>query len=77
MATSIRQRMFSDNFSKEKFEDPGIPQREPKEISGVHDANQKKAEEGVQVQKTDWDQPDGEYSEVMDSEGHRVRINHY
>ncbi|MBO9666613.1 MAG: hypothetical protein J7501_07340 [Bdellovibrio sp.] len=24
-----------------------------------------------------WDKKDGEFSEVIDSEGHRVRINHY
>ena len=28
-------------------------------------------------QKSAWDLPDGEYSEVFDSEGHRNRINHY
>lgn len=27
--------------------------------------------------KSVWDLPDGEYSEVFDSEGHRNRINHY
>jgi hypothetical protein len=28
-------------------------------------------------QKSIWDLPDGELSEVFDSEGHRNRINHY
>lgn len=28
-------------------------------------------------QKSEWDLPDGEFSEVIDSEGHRNRINHY
>jgi hypothetical protein len=27
--------------------------------------------------KNAWDMPDGEFSEVIDSEGHRNRINHY
>ncbi|WP_413584621.1 hypothetical protein [Bdellovibrio sp. HCB274] len=77
MDTPISQGKFSENFSAEKFEDPGIPRREPNEIPGVHEANQKKAEENVPAVKKDWDEPDGEYSAVIDSEGHRVRINHY
>lgn len=28
-------------------------------------------------QKSVWDLPDGEFSEVIDSEGHRNRINYY
>jgi len=28
-------------------------------------------------QKNVWDLPDGEFSEVIDSEGHRNRINYY
>ncbi len=67
---------FSDNFSKEKFEDPGIPQRKEVEIPGVHEANQKKAQEGS-MRIDDWNKRVGELSEVIDSEGHRVRINHY
>ena len=32
---------------------------------------------GGAPQKSAWDLPDGEFSEVIDSEGHRNRINHY
>ncbi|MEK2688252.1 hypothetical protein [Bdellovibrio sp. GT3] len=77
MAEAKKQSKFSDNFSPEKFEDPGIPQREPEAPAGVQEAGRKKASEGAHPVPTEWDQPDGEYSEVMDSEGHRVRINHY
>jgi len=55
-------------------ENSGTQAQKPSENNSVK-KNQNTA--AAAPQKSEWDLPDGEFSEVIDSEGHRNRINHY
>ncbi|MNL04600.1 hypothetical protein D3C87_1251720 [compost metagenome] len=63
--------------SKDKNPDEKKTHLTPPESGKTSSKETPKANSTSTPQKSVWDLPDGEFSEVIDSEGHRNRINYY